>query len=658
MSRPGHTFPLRDLALAALARHLDATPDGGPEAAWLAQQTKPLHETGRAFDTWLAAALEHPRSEDAALVELARRRALTPAEMLAVALAAAVEDDLMAGRVLAFAQAPVGGSRPTLGLLAELSHSLGPNRRATASALAQGPAVACGLLTVLHDGAPCPERPVAVPLPLSLALKGVAAPWPGGQIGGPESLMLPPSQIEAAAQFARAIADRPATLVIRAASLAEGRAAACAVARALERRPFFTEAPSAPGLGVWLDLLRLLPVNLMELGPGDLKPAPVIPFHDGPRLVLTGPDGALEAGSGELLTWRLPVPAAAERQALWRRALREEGDEESLAQTLAATHRQGAERIARLGESARLWARASGRTAVALADVHAVARAGEGTGLDALAQLLPEPVPDGALVLGEDLRAALTALLARCRHRDGLSDGLGLAARTRYSPGVRALFHGPSGTGKTLAAGWLATRLGLPLYRVDLAAVSSKYIGETEKNLARLLARAEASEALLLFDEADALFGKRTDVRDANDRFANAQTNYLLQRLETFDGIVVLTTNSRARLDTAFARRLDAVIEFPAPPAAERRALWEAHLGVGHELEPAELNRLAALCDLTGGQIRNVVLAAAVEARENGGRISLSALLAALGDEYHKAGRPLPAGLPATRAKPRVASPS
>lgn len=654
MSQPGHTFLLRDLALAALARRLDVTPEGSPEAVWLDARAKPIRETGRAPEALLAVALEHPRREDAALVDLARRLGFAPLEVLAVALAAAVEEDLMTGRALAFAQAPVGGSRPTLGLLAELGRDLPPAQRRSAAELAQGPAVACGLLTVLNDGAPCPERPVAVPLPLSLALKGVVAPWPGGQIGGPESLTLPPSQLEAATRFARAIADRSATLAIRAASLAEGRAAANAVAGALRRRPFFTDTPAAPGLGVWLALLRLVPVHLMDLGPGDLKAAPPVPFHDGPRLVLAGPDGALEAGSGELLTWRLPVPTVPERRELWRRALRDE----ALAQTLAATHRQGAERIARLGESARLQARANGRTAVALADVHTVARSGEGTGLDALAQWLPEPVPDEALVLGDDLRAALEALLARCRQRDGLSDGLGPAARTRYSPGVRVLFHGPSGTGKTLAAGWLATRLGLPLYRVDLAAVSSKYIGETEKNLARLLARAEASEAVLLFDEADALFGKRTDVRDANDRFANAQTNYLLQRLETFDGIVVLTTNSRARLDTAFARRLDAVIEFPAPPAAERRALWTAHLGPDHALDPPDLNRLAALCDLTGGQIRNVVFAAAVAARENGGRISLDALLAALADEYRKAGRPWPAGLPAARPPHRMATPA
>ena len=139
---------------------------------------------------------------------------------------------------------------------------------------------------------------------------------------------------------------------------------------------------------------------------------------------------------------------------------------------------------------------------------------------------------------------------------------------------MRALLVGPSGTGKTLAAGWLATRLGLPLYRVDLASVTSKYIGETEKNLAQLFARAEHAEGVLLFDEADSLFGKRTDVKEANDRFANAQTNYLLQRIESFDGIAILTSNSRARFDSAFTRRLDAVIEFPPPGPEERRALW------------------------------------------------------------------------------------
>ncbi|MBS0553118.1 MAG: ATP-binding protein, partial [Proteobacteria bacterium] len=240
---------------------------------------------------------------------------------------------------------------------------------------------------------------------------------------------------------------------------------------------------------------------------------------------------------------------------------------------------------------------------------------------------------------------ALATLLARCRVRDGLADGLGIAARARYKPGVRALLVGPSGTGKTLAAGWLATQLGLPLYRVDLASVTSKYIGETEKNLAELFARAEHAEVVLLFDEADSLFGKRTDVKDANDRFANQQTNYLLQRIESYEGITLLTSNSRARFDSAFTRRLDAIIEFPTPGPEERRALWLAHLGGGHRLDAAVLNRLAGTCDLAGGHIRNAVFAAAALARVRGEAVSEADLISAVAAEYRKLGKPAPAGL-------------
>jgi SpoVK/Ycf46/Vps4 family AAA+-type ATPase len=182
----------------------------------------------------------------------------------------------------------------------------------------------------------------------------------------------------------------------------------------------------------------------------------------------------------------------------------------------------------------------------------------------------------------------------------------------------------------------------LPLYRVDLASVTSKYIGETEKNLAQLFARAEDAEVVLLFDEADALFGSRTDVRDANDRFANAQTNYLLQRIESFDGLAILTSNTKNRLDPAFARRLDAIIEFALPGPEERRALWLAHLGQAHRLDPRDLNRLAASVDLSGGHIRNVVLTAAVLAREERRPIGYADVLRGLAGEYRKLGRTVP----------------
>jgi SpoVK/Ycf46/Vps4 family AAA+-type ATPase len=239
----------------------------------------------------------------------------------------------------------------------------------------------------------------------------------------------------------------------------------------------------------------------------------------------------------------------------------------------------------------------------------------------------------------------METLVLRCRNRDGLVTGLGASATARYRPGLRALFVGPSGTGKTLAAGWLATRVGLPLYRVDLASVTSKYIGETEKNLAHVFARAEQAEVILLFDEADSVFGKRTDIREANDRFANAQTNYLLQRVESFEGIVILTSNSRSRFDAAFSRRLDAVIDFPLPSPEERRALWLAHLGADHELCPRDVNQLAGRVDLAGGHIRNAVLAGAVRPREERRRLQYADVLRGLAAEYRKLGRQMPVEL-------------
>ena len=216
---------------------------------------------------------------------------------------------------------------------------------------------------------------------------------------------------------------------------------------------------------------------------------------------------------------------------------------------------------------------------------------------------------------------------------------MGVTLKSRYQMGVKALFTGPSGTGKTLAAGWLATHLAMPLYRVDLASVTSKYIGETEKNLSQLLGRAEQEDVVLLFDEADSLFGKRTDVKDSNDRFANAQTNYLLQRIESYSGVVILTSNSKARFDPSFTRRLDMMIDFPLPSPEERRAIWLNHLGSFHTLSKGNINQLSVQCDLSGGHIRNVALTAAVIAKHDKRKISMEDVITALTDECHKLGK-------------------
>ena len=271
-----------------------------------------------------------------------------------------------------------------------------------------------------------------------------------------------------------------------------------------------------------------------------------------------------------------------------------------------------------------------------------MARRGESLGLGALAELINDEIDDSALVVPSSLREELAALVVRCRLREQFSETLGPSIKARYRPSVRALFVGPSGTGKTLAAAWLATQLGIPLCRVDLSAVTSKYIGETEKNLSQLLSRAEQSEVVLLFDEADALFGKRTDIREANDRYANAQTNYLLQRMESYDGITVLTSNSRARFDAAFMRRFDAVLNFPPPGVDERRALWRTHLGQAHGLSAAELDLLASVVDFSGGQIRNAVLGAAVAAAQDGSTLEYRHVLNGITIEYRKISRQLP----------------
>jgi hypothetical protein len=507
--------------------------------------------------------------------------------------------------------------------------------------LMTGPGVRSGLLTVQGQPAPVPERTVAVPAFLCLALKGWDAEPGGSRLdeGASDRVPLPASVLCEAERQAQALLREPnRQLLIRTGSEAEGQAVAAAVARAMGKRPALVPGDPPEGFTPWLLLRGLLPVFLVESSPGERKRIVSVPLYEGPSVILGGPDGAIESPHGIALTWRLEVPHRAERETLWRDLTGDAG----LAGELASRHRHGSGRIAYLGRLSRHRAALRGEGHPGLQDIADASWGSEADGIEALAEAVPGRITDEALVVNPLLRAELDHLLLRCRVRDGLADDLGVTVAARYRPGVRALFVGPSGTGKTLAASWLATRLGLPLYRVDLASVTSKYIGETEKNLARLLARTEQAEVVLLFDEADAMFGKRTDVKDANDRFANAQTNYLLQRIESYDGIVLLTSNSRNRLDSAFARRLDLIVEFPLPGAEERRRLWVAHLGRRHDLSPAELNLLATKVEVAGGHIRNIVLAAAVRATEAGGRVDYAHLLAAVGQEYRKLGRQMP----------------
>jgi len=258
--------------------------------------------------------------------------------------------------------------------------------------------------------------------------------------------------------------------------------------------------------------------------------------------------------------------------------------------------------------------------------------------------LTPVPLPYtwADLVLAPHVADHLRELQARARLRGAVLDGWGLADLTAMGRGVSALFAGPSGCGKTMAAQVLARELDLELYRVDLAGVVSKYIGETEKHLRAVFDACQRAPVLLLFDEADALFGKRTQVKDAHDRFANIEIDYLLQRMERFDGLAVLATNRKSDLDTAFLRRLRFVIDFVPPSAAERERLWrralagrtdESDASIADDLDWAAVG---AQLDLSAADIKSAALAAAFLARAEGARVAMRHVLAAARRELEK----------------------
>jgi SpoVK/Ycf46/Vps4 family AAA+-type ATPase len=206
--------------------------------------------------------------------------------------------------------------------------------------------------------------------------------------------------------------------------------------------------------------------------------------------------------------------------------------------------------------------------------------------------------------------------------------------------GVTGLFAGDSGTGKTMSAEVIARLLGMDLYTVNLATVVDKYVGETEKNLERIFTEAAGVNGVLLFDEADAIFGKRSEVRDAHDRYANIESAYLLQRMETFDGIAILATNLRANLDEAFTRRLDVVVDFPTPDEALRRGLWDRCLGAGlPRASDVDLDFMATAFELAGGHIRSAAVTAAYLAAESGRPVGMPDLVGAVAREYRKLGR-------------------
>ncbi|CCG04036.1 ATP-binding protein [Blastococcus saxobsidens] len=323
-------------------------------------------------------------------------------------------------------------------------------------------------------------------------------------------------------------------------------------------------------------------------------------------------------------------PEAAEQRQLWRTALEEtdEADLQPEVDLLASTHRLSAREIeecARLadGGSLRRQLRRSGTSA-----------------LDSLMRSIEPRATWCDLVLPPDRVELLRAMVDQVRARCTVHEDWGFAERSTRGLGSTALFAGEPGTGKTMAAEVVAADLDLELLHVDLSAVVSKYIGETEKNLRRIFDRADQQGAILLFDEADALFGRRSEVRDSHDRYANIEVSYLLQRMEVYRGLAVLTTNARDSLDRAFVRRLGFIVQFPFPDAAHRRLIWEGAFPARTPTRDLDPTRLASLA-VSGGVISNIACAAAFRAAGRGGPVTMADLAWAARAELAKSGQVL-----------------
>ena len=388
----------------------------------------------------------------------------------------------------------------------------------------------------------------------------------------------------------------------------------------------------------------LIPVlsGLEQLEPTetDLRDAvcQVLRQHPGPLVVRTSPEGNLPLDQG-FVSITLPALLETERAAAWADALgaaRLRADSD----LLAARYRIGPGVIRKVvGELAgrpQGWAGFEDATAVLdeLARQHVAAR------LDHVARRIERMAHWEEVALPEELLDSLREFIGRARHRRTVYEQWGYDAKMTTSRGLTALFYGPPGTGKTMVAGVIAQELGLDMYRVDLARVVSKWVGETEKNLAEVFDAAEEGQMLILFDEADSLFAKRTDVRTSNDRYANLEVNYLLQRLDTFEGVAILTSNLDGAIDPAFKRRLSLRLQFPFPDEETRLRLWTSHVTPETPtLGELDFPELARRFPLSGGYIRNCALRAAFLAAHEGRPMRQEHLLRAVQLEYREMGK-------------------
>ncbi|MGW6194780.1 ATP-binding protein [Kribbella sp. NPDC055110] len=609
---------------------------------------------------------QHPTTTAAPLPDHVRQPLLAHGfdafDHTAIALALAPDLDADLAAMIAALNGAPARRHPTLATIAALVGAAGPERVALATRLSDsGPLARCGLL---HFAPPpdCPVvgEPTRGPTFLASCVASTALlrwthgisrlepalrPFVRDDLIAPSN---PPDPVTAEVLVHRLAGDRPSLTSLVGGRSSDALATALyAVARA-ERNGLVVSADAlvdaVPAARVAAEsLLR----NAVLMVTGDPSAVPTYRWEAFATIVAVGTHPNVDddaphdvasltiraAGASSMRTHLVDVlrskgvevaPSEEHRLASWEHL--EHDDVGRLAGTLAA---QAAGKAA-IGEPA----------AVTSEDVTRASIGMVGHGLAQLATQLATSRDWSQLVLPQDLREQLSELVAQAAGRAQMLQETGFGALPGQPPGLTAVFAGPSGTGKTLAARLVAGDLGLPLYAVDLSATVSKYIGETERNLDAVFTAAEQTDAVLLFDEAEALFGKRSEVQDARDRYANLEISFLLQRMERYDGVAILATNLLGHFDDAFARRLAFCLHFPYPDEAQRaliwRAVWPEPVHVAAEVN---FDELANHHPLTGGHIRNISVAATHLSRAHGGEVDTSCINRAIDREYAKLGQ-------------------
>ena len=598
-----------------------------------------------------AAALDDAAGPEARLLRLARDAGLSPLDVELLVIAALPDLDARFERFYGYLNDDVTRRRVSIGLALQLAGAPGLSAAVRGRLEASRPLVRHGLVVVEDPDRPFLTRALRVPDRVIAHLLGDDTPDPelssllsdADGYGSPLSAQLAVA-LAAGVRLVH-LKERLVGSGVATATSALAEAGIGALVVDLARFTRMSEPHAIARLMVREALLRR--VGLVA-GPveqlADTHPDLVSWLSESgvPLLLFGAATWDPHWSRVSPLTLEAPVLTVGDRMALWKEQLAAVGGHVTAgldAFAVAGHLTLGPAQVRRAVEAAAIASQLRDGV-IAPEDLRLGVRAQNAAGLERLARRIEPEVGWNDLVVTPTVRRALTDLAARARHRDLVLADWRMRRGGGRGHGVTALFTGDSGTGKTMSAEVIASDLALDLYTVNLATVVDKYIGETEKNLERIFAEASGVNAVLFFDEADAIFGKRSDVKDAHDRYANIESAYLLQRLETFDGLAVLATNLRANIDDAFTRRLDAIIDFPAPTPQLRLTLWQRCLAPPLPLaDDLDFGFLAEAFDMAGGNIRSASTTAAYLAAARGTPVTMRLVVTAVEQEYRKLGR-------------------